>query len=159
MNLEYDEISPITGNQCVLVESDQTTKSTSYLCMESGYTTSDKLEVGSSDVINYEQSVTELMRTTKFIDESRNLIWYPAFMPVPGAMLYCEGTDTNWKWKVAKVVSITGADRLKYPIPGKENEYHTNRLDVDNANIYDKLDFETALNELYTIVGEQENED
>ncbi len=158
MNLEYDQISPITNNKCVLVEADEKTNSESYLCMESGYTSSDKLQIGSSDIFNYEASITELMKKEKFIDEERNLIWYPAFMPVPGAMLYCEGESENWQWKVARVVQITGAERIHYPVVGKEGEYHTSRLDVDNAKVYNKLDFESALNELYNIVGEQ-NED
>ena len=95
------------------------------------------------------------MRNEKFGDEERNLVWYPAFMPVPGAMLYCEGESNNWQWKVARVVQITGAERIHYPVVGKEGEYHTSRLDVDNAKVYNKLDFESALNELYNIVGEQ----
>ena len=155
MNLEYDQISPITNNKCVLVEADETTNTESYLCMESGYTSSDKLQIGSLNVTNYESSITELMRNEKFVDEERNLVWYPAFMPVPGAMLYCEGEPNNWQWKVARVVQITGAERIHYPVVGKEGEYHTSRLDVDNAKVYNKLDFESALNELYNIVGEQ----
>ena len=155
MNLEYDQISPITNNKCVLVEADETTNTESYLCMESGYTSSDKLQIGSLNVTNYESSITELMRNEKFVDEERNLVWYPAFMPVPGAMLYCEGESNNWQWKVARVVQITGAERIHYPVVGKEGEYHTSRLDVDNAKVYNKLDFESALNELYNIVGEQ----
>ena len=31
-------------------------------------------------------------------------------------------------------------------------EYHTSRLDVDNASIYNNIDFATALEELYDIV-------
>ena len=41
MNIEYDEISPITGNLCVVVEADPKVGRVSYLCMESGYTTTD----------------------------------------------------------------------------------------------------------------------
>ena len=158
MKLDYDEISPITENKCVLVEADEQTNSVSYLCMESGYTTSDKLKIGSSYITNYEGTITELMRNEKFIDEERQLIWYPAFMPVPGAMLYSEGKTKEWKWKVARIVPIIGAERINYPVVGQEGEYHTQRLDVENANTYDKLDFESALNELYNIVGEQKNE-
>ena len=158
MKLDYDEISPITKNKCVLVEADEQSNSVSYLCMESGYTTTDKLQIGSSYIVNYEATITELMRNEKYIDEERQLIWYPAFMPVPGAMLFSEGKTNNWKWRVARIVPIEGEERKNYPVIGKEDEYHTQRLDVENANTYDKLDFESALNELYNIVGEQKNE-
>ena len=35
----YDAISPITGNNCVLIEADEMTNQESRICMESGYTT------------------------------------------------------------------------------------------------------------------------
>ena len=63
-------------------------------------------------------------------------------------------------WKVAKVVPIFGEERLQYPIPGKEGEYFTSKLDVDNANSYNMGDFKLALNDLYDIVKETlDNED
>jgi hypothetical protein len=155
MNLDYDEISPITGNKCVLVEADESSDTQSYLCMESGYTTTDKLIKGSSNLERHETHLTELMLDAKHEDEQTDLVWYPTFMQMPGAMLYPEGTDAkDWNWKVAKVVPIIGEERLKYPIPGKENEYHTSKLDVDNAKTYDNNDFQTALNDLYSIVKE-----
>ena len=77
---------------------------------------------------------------------------------MPGGMLYCEGTEELWNWKVAKIVPIVGEERKKYPIVGKEGEYHTSRLDVENANTYDKDNFAAALDELYSIVKEFYNE-
>ena len=79
-------------------------------------------------------------------------------MQVPGGMLYAEGKSSkNWGWKVAQIIPIIGDERLQYPMPGKENEYHTSRLDVENAKTYDKNDFELALNELYSIVKKAHN--
>ncbi len=158
MKLDYDMISPLTGNKCVIVEADENLAINSYMCIETGYTTTDNFKVDSDVILQYEKQISALMKKIKFIDKETNLIWYPAFMPVPGAMLYCEGESENWQWKVARVVQITGAERIHYPVVGKEGEYHTSRLDVDNAKVYNKLDFESALNELYNIVGEQ-NED
>ena len=73
---------------------------------------------------------------------------------MPGGMLYPDGTVESLKWKVARVIPIHGEDRLGYPIPGKEGEYFTSKLDVDNANIYDTTDFKLALEDLYDIVKE-----
>ena len=157
-NLEYDAISPVTGNKCVLVEADEKTNTESYLCMESGFTTHEKLVEESDFQKNYEQRLTDLMRSCKVIDED-NKAWYPTFMQLPGAMLYAEGkSKDDWGWKVAQVVPIEGDDRLNYPIPGKEGEYHTSRLDVDNAKKFDNDDFENALAELYSLVKGENNE-
>ena len=153
MNLDYDSISPVTGNKCVLEESNPQDNTTSFLCMESGFTSHEHLIEGSDFQQRYEERLTDLMLSCKFICMETNKAWYPTFMQMPGAMLYIEGESaTAWKWKVAEVVPLEGDERLKYPIPGKENEYHTSRLDVDNAKTYDNNDFQTALDELYAIV-------
>ena len=154
MNVDYDEISPMTGNKCVVVEADPDANIQSYLCMESGYTTTDQLVKDSSYVDSHEENLTELMISCKHEDELTNLIWYPTFMQMPGGMLYPDGTVESLKWKVARVIPIHGEDRLGYPIPGKEGEYFTSKLDVDNANIYDTTDFKLALEDLYDIVKE-----
>ena len=160
MNVDFDDISPITGNKCVVIEADQNNDTESYLCMESGYTTTDQLKKDSKVLEQYEQVITQLMIDAKFEDEVTGLIWYPAFMQMPGGMLFCKGeSPKSFNWEVAKVVPIIGEERLKYPVIGKEGEYHTSRLDVDNAKSYNKQDFKSALDELYTIVKETiENE-
>ena len=154
MNIDYDEISPITGNKCVVVEAEPENNVISYICMESGYTTTDQLVTGGLYIEQYEAKLTELMIDAKFEDEKTKLTWYPTFMQMPGGMLYPDGTVHNLKWKVAKVIPLIGEERLEYPIPGREGEYYTSTLDVENANIYDTGDFKIALDELYNIVKE-----
>ena len=55
MKIDYDEISPITGNKCVIVEADENTNIESRICMESGYSTADTLKQGSNTIEKYEQ--------------------------------------------------------------------------------------------------------
>ena len=154
MKLEYDAISPITGNKCVLEEANTNDNTVSYLCMESGFTSHENLIKGSEFEKKYESKLTELMISCKIIDTD-NKVWYPTFMQLPGGMLYIEGTSKDeWNWKVAKVVALSEEERKQYPIIGKPNEYHTSRLDVENAKQYNNGDFELALDELYNIVRE-----
>ena len=157
MKLDYDRISPITGNECVIEEANEVDNSVSLLCMESGYCSHEHLIDGSEFQKKYETRLTELMLVLKFVDDD-NKAWYPTFMQMPGGMLYIEGDEDIWNWKVAKIVPIIGEERLKYPVLGKEDEYHTSRLDVENANTYDKEKFAAALDELYSIVKEYYNE-
>ena len=154
MNIDFDEISPITGNKCVVVEAEPDNNVISYLCMESGYTTTDQLVKDGAYIETHEQQLTELMLDSKHEDKETGLVWYPTFMQMPGGMLYPDGTPDAIEWKVAKVVPIFGEERLQYPIPGKEGEYFTSKLDVDNANSYNTGDFKLALNDLYDIVKE-----
>ena len=54
MNLDYDMISPVTGNKCVIVEADEQSNINSYMCIESGYTTTDNFKIDSDVINNYE---------------------------------------------------------------------------------------------------------
>ena len=55
INLDYDEVSPFTGNKCVLIEADENTGMESRICMESGMTTTDRFIVGSRAIEQYEK--------------------------------------------------------------------------------------------------------
>jgi len=151
--MDYDEISPITGNKSVLVEADPTTGVESRICMESGYTTTEKLKIGSQEALDYESAgLSEFMKAVKYVDDKLGTIWYPAFIQMEGAMLYCERVNLNsntLEWKVAQVITLNDKEKLNYPIPGKDNEYFTSRLDVENALIFEKFQFKAALDKCY----------
>jgi len=156
MKLDYDEKSPITGNVCVIVEADDKTDTTSYMCMESGFTTTDNMKIDSDVVEKYETQLTELMRKCKYQDDERGLVWYPAFLQMQGiGMLYPTGTSRDdLKWEVCKVTAIEGDERKQYPVPGKDGEYFTARLDVENAEQYDGNKFDLALDRFYSLTAE-----
>lgn len=151
--MDYDELSPITGNRSVLIEADTATNIESRICMESGYTTKDTLLIGSQAAMDYESmGMTEFMKAVKYDDENLGTVWYPAFIQMQHAMLYCERVDASSNtlvWKVAQVKEIDAKLRLQYPIPGKDNEYYTSRLDVENALTFEKLQFKAALDQCY----------
>jgi len=152
--ITYDAISPITGNECVLEEADEQTGVVSMICMETGFTTTDQLIHESEAQKAYESGLTELMKQSRVID-GVGLCWYPAFMQLPGAMMYPDGDVNNFHYQVAEVVDIIGEDREKYPVPGKEGEYFTARLDVENATQFEMKQFETALNFFYETVNKK----
>ena len=60
MKLEYDSISPITGNKCVLEEANTSDGTVSYLCMESGFTSHENLINNSDFQEKYESKLTFL---------------------------------------------------------------------------------------------------
>lgn len=159
MNLDYDETSPITGNECVLIEADENTNIESRICMESGYTTNERLKINSNSIAEYESTITEFMIAMKYVDNELGYIWYPTFINLPGGMVYCEQQNDELVWKAASIVNMSETERLKYPVPNKNGEYFTSRLDVDNAKTYGKYDFKTALNGLYSMITEVYNED
>ena len=157
LKLEYDDVSPFTGNKCVLIEADDKTGMESRICMESGMTTTDRFIIGSRAVESYEQFIPELYKDTKYTDKILNQVWYLATMRTHAACLYAEGTHKDdYKWKLAMVQPLVGDERLAHPIEGKDNEYHTHKVDVENAEEFDKNDFKGAIDKFYALMGKGE---
>ena len=163
LKLDYDEKSPVTGNMCVILEADSDTGEEHRMCMESGYVTRSTLVLGSDACTEHEKGCSDLMKRLQMVDMNLNSVWYPTFMRMPGVMLYCDGGGAHpldYNWRIATVVPIVGEERLKYPIPGKENEYYTSRLDTDNAKGFVQGDFASAIDYFYTVIAEaQERND
>ncbi len=154
INLEYDDLSPFTGNKCVLIEADEKTGMESRICMESGMTTTDRFSVGSRAIEQYEKFVPQLYRDTKFVDTTLNQVWYLSTMRTHIACLYAQGTNKdNYDWRLAVVRTLEEAEKEKYPVEGKPGEFHTHIVDVENAQIYSKNDFKSAIDEFYSIIG------
>lgn len=151
MKLDYDEISPITNNLCVLVEALDNGMN-SYMCMESGFVTNDMLRIDSDMVSQYEQHMSQLMRDVKYVDEPRGLVWYPTYMQVGNFALYCTGTSAkDLGWEIATIVPLSEEDSKNYPIPGQEGQYFTSRIDTDNSQFF--VDFTSAMNAMYGSVA------
>ena len=161
IQLDYDAISPLTGNKCVLIEADEATNQESRICMETGYTTRDIWKLDSPAITTYENHISTLMTDTKYIDSSLNQVWYLATMTSPYCVLYPIGkSKTDYSWEVAKIIELKGEERKNYPVPGKENEYYTSRLDTDNAKGFVQGDFASAIDYFYTVIAEaQERND
>jgi len=155
LKLDYDDISPFTGNKCILIESDETTNVESRICMETGYTTTERLKFDSDAVAEYETRIPQLYKDTKYADNLLEQIWYLVTLRTPVACLYAEGMDKdNYVWKLALVRELTLDERLEYPVEGKDPiEYHTHIIDVDKATPYPQKEFKSAMDQFYSIIG------
>ena len=76
-----------------------------------------------------------MVRESQFEDKERNIIWFPSVINM-GALgiIFPEGEVDDYVWRYAKVVSIPESDRHKY-------DNHNQRLDVENAQTFEKNDF------------------
>ena len=154
LKLEYDDISPFTGNKCVLIEADDKTGMESRICMESGMTTTDRFTVGARAIAQYEKYIPQLYKDTKYVDNLLNQVWYLSTMRTHVACLYAQGeTKDDYVWKLAFVKELTGEERLKYPCEDNKEEYHTHIVDIDNAKTFERNEFKTAIDEFYSLMG------
>ena len=132
--------SPIDGSdKCFRVYSDDFPDE-HYLCMTTGYMSTSNYKIGSPQLENELDRSPELIKTIQHYDEERDIVWIPTILNIPGkGMVFPEGTVGNWKWAFAAIIPIPEEEQKNYPIPEKDGEFFDSRLDVDNAEKFEKF--------------------
>ena len=121
----------------------------SYLCFSCGFMSDSRYSVGSLELIDNLKKSPKLVQDTAFEDEKRNIIWFPSVVNMGDlGMIFPEGTPEEYVWRYAKVIEIPEEERDQY------NNYDR-RLDVDNAETYERNDFKTAIDKFYSIMGQE----
>jgi hypothetical protein len=94
------------------------------------------------DNLDKVEKSSKLVDDLKFLDEGRGIYWYPSVLNMgPKGIIFPEGNIQHWVWKYAKVVEVPEEEQKQYPIPGKDGEYYTTKLDVDNALTFGQYEF------------------
>lgn len=80
-------------------------------------------------------------------EDEEGKIWMPSMVNLPEqGMVFANGPNgDNWKWGAVKAVPVTEEEKLKYPIPGKKDEYYQFRMDMETLKEFDEGDFMEAL--------------
>lgn len=121
----------------------------SYICVNCGYTTNSTFTIESTEIESWEQNTPILVRNLKILDIDTGLLWYPCVIHIPSrGMIFPEGSENSWFWRVAKIIKISEENKSNYPIPGRDGEFYESLLDIENASVYDKHDFKRACIEL-----------
>lgn len=156
MRLNYDEISPITGNLCVLVEMDQTQGQNMRLCMESGYHTFDNWKEGSEAVNIFLSAAPELIKDTAVVDEDQQ-VWVKIIMMTPDVVLNPDAqiSDDGVKliWKVSSFKFIPEGELPEPKLVSVQVGERFKVLDDDSASVFEDSDFENATLEFYNRVA------
>ena len=139
-------ICPICGmNTCDIEAKDASSESR--MCSNCGYMTSAAFKIDSLNIDKYEKTTAKIIKDLRYEDKSLGQFWYPAAVQISGiGMVFPVGTKESWKWGFAKVVTIPVFERIKYPIPGKANNYYETKLDVEHLETFDM--FKDAMKKL-----------
>tara|TARA_X000001382_G_scaffold111401_2_gene88291 strand:- start:193 stop:657 length:465 start_codon:yes stop_codon:yes gene_type:complete len=114
----------------------------SFMCFNCGFMSHSNYTLESMDKIKH---TSKLIKDLCFEDNERNIFWYPSVVNMGKlGIIFPDGTPSDWIWKFARVVQVDEDEKDKYPIPGKDNEYYTERLDVENAMEFGKYEFLNA---------------
>lgn len=158
MRLNYDEISPITGNMCVMVEPDSTKNQNMKLCMESGYQTFDSWKDGSEIVEKFLSVSPQLIQHSAVVDENGN-VWVKVIMMTQDVVLnpdLREKEDGTYE-EIWKVSSFTLLDEGVTPEPNIVSVKVGDRfkvLDESTSMCFGEFEFEDATIEFYSRVNE-----
>jgi len=111
----------------------------SYMCFNCGFMSSSHYIEENLDKV---ENTSKLVNELKFFDEEREIYWYPSVVNMgPKGIIFPEGNVESWVWKYAEVVEVPKKEQKDYPIPDKEGEFYTEKLDIDNATTYGQYEF------------------
>ena len=111
----------------------------SYMCFNCGFMSSSHYIEENLDKV---ENTSKLVNELKFFDEEREIYWYPSVVNMgPKGIIFPEGTVESWVWKYAEVVEVPKKEQKDYPIPDKEGEFYTEKLDIDNAQTFGQYEF------------------
>ena len=111
----------------------------SYMCFNCGFMSNSNYTDENMDKI---QQTSQLVKDLSVKDYDRNIWWYPSVVNMGKlGIIFPEGSTNDWVWKFASVVKVDEEDKEKYPVPGKDGEYYTERLDVENAVEFGQYEF------------------
>lgn len=111
----------------------------SYMCFNCGFMSNSNYTDENMDKI---QQTSQLVKDLSVKDNDRNIWWYPSVVNMGKlGIIFPEGNTEDWVWKFASVVKVDEQDKEKYPVPGKDGEYYTERLDVEHAVEFDRYEF------------------
>ena len=124
-------------------------------CINCGYTTTTKY-IGTKDTNEEFQKLTEDMKN--WAVEKNNRIWIPSIITLPIGMVFPvadEGSDgKSMKWGFAPMIEIPEDEQSNFPIEGKDGEFHTQKYDTDNSEIFDEfISALSKMNELAKYLG------
>ena len=118
----------------------------SYMCFNCGFMSSSYYK---KDTVKEAEGMVKLVDELKTFDEERQIWWYPSVLNMgPKGIIFPEGNLSNWVWRYAKVVEVPKEEQEQYPIPGKDGEFYTEKLDVENAKEYGQYEFMDACKDM-----------
>ena len=153
LKLDYDEISPITGNKTVLCEYDANMQDTTKICMATGYQTYlNSWKQGSDLLSDYELQLPTEVLNSKVVDSNGN-VWYKTVLQSPRVILYPKGEF----WKVVPLSESPNEVDEIVPIivPIGLDNRGTRYLELSKAKTFDSDKFEEALFSFQELIADE----
>jgi hypothetical protein len=115
-----------------------------YNCPGCGFYSNDIIKEGEYDVEAFEETMPELYKDIKYVDEEGK-VWYPTVLQTEEGVVFVDGVSKeNWGWGAIKNVPLTEEDKKIYVKDGKEVPPY--KSDSKSLKHFGKFGFLEALN-------------
>tara|TARA_R110000772_G_scaffold49368_3_gene113645 strand:- start:633 stop:1091 length:459 start_codon:yes stop_codon:yes gene_type:complete len=117
-----------------------------YQCYGCGFITNSLLVKG-SDFFEEQMEMLPNLYKELMGEDDNGKIWMPSTVNLPEkGMVFANGkSGENWKWAGVRAVPVKDEEKEKYPIPNKEGEFYTLRMDMETIKEFDEGDYVDAL--------------
>ena len=125
----------------------------SFMCFNCGFMSDRRDRAGRVELLDNLNKSPQLIQDLQYHDEQKDIVWFPCVINMGELGVIYPDEDLQEKaafrakekksyvWKYAKVVDVPEDEREKY------NNYDK-RLDVENAQVYDKHEFLNACQDM-----------
>ena len=116
------------------------------LCYGCGFQSNSLMREGEEIMEDQLSMLPELYKDLRYEDKTGQ-VWFPSTVNLPkqGRVFANGSTTSNWKWAAVKAIEVTEEEKLKYPIPGKKDQYYKHRMDMTTMKQFEERDFIDAL--------------
>tara|TARA_R110000803_G_scaffold68700_4_gene130749 strand:+ start:3989 stop:4447 length:459 start_codon:yes stop_codon:yes gene_type:complete len=117
-----------------------------YQCYGCGFITNSLLVKG-SDFFEEQMEMLPNLYKELMGEDDNGKIWMPSTVNLPEkGMVFANGkSGENWKWAGVRAIPVKDEEKEKYPIPNKEGEFYTLRMDMETIKEFDEGDYVDAL--------------
>ena len=117
-----------------------------YMSISCGFWTNSLMTEGSEFYTEQFEVLPELYKDLKFKDKN-GMVWFPSTTNLSNeGMVFANGSSVNnWKWSAVKAIKIPKKEQIKYPKPGKKDQYYKYRMDMTTIKHFEERDFMDAL--------------
>ncbi|MBT4208639.1 hypothetical protein HOE22_09900 [Candidatus Woesearchaeota archaeon] len=121
----------------------------SFLCFNCGMLSNTFYTEDNKERAKLLETTSKLVKDLEFFDEERQIYWYPSIINMGQmGMIFPEGSINKWVWKYATVVEVPKNEKESYPVPGKDGEFYTEKLDMEGAIEYGQYEFLQACKDM-----------
>ena len=89
----------------------------------------------------------------RYEDKDLGQYWYLSTITTQSGVVYPEGTRDHYEWVFSPVVKLTEEEKMKYPVPGKKDEYYETRVGVELSERFQSHNFLGACKSLGAVIG------